>query len=332
MRDAGAGRGRGLFATRAFAAREVILREPAVAWQMGGSLASPYAVEALDAIVLQCAPFCLTRESAARAAALTRSEAVVSAFDHNAYGVVLGDAAAPDAAAGAADDSRALFPVVGLANSDCDANAAAQQAAPGSADAADMGGLPVSVVTARRAIAAGEEITTAYVPRAWSQAARRAALEATWGFECACARCAAPADDTAVSRCGACGGAGRVFWTPARSGACEDCGACAQPLRAAAAPDAPLGVPDAPPRGATLAQLRAATRALLHHEFLSTSDARVFAALSRALDACAGARVAARDRAAAQALANDIAQALAEAALKSKFTSLDDLGIDVLTE
>lgn len=330
VRSGGVG-GRGLFATRAFAAREVILREPAVAWQVGGSIASPYLPEALDAVMLQMSPYALSASSAEAALALsvTRSEVIVATFDNNAYGFILNQE--DDG------DSRALLPIVGLLNSACDANAAAQQAHPSDAVAAELGGgLPVSVLTARRAIKAGEEITVTYVPRAWPKERRREALRATWSFECACARCSLPYDDTVVMRCNASPSSctrGRVFWPDggvgagAVAGTCIDCGAQqATPPPPGCAPGVELGM-GIIAAGATINALAIVADRLLGHKTLSCGDSRVFAALSNILD-----QSAASNTKAAAKLTGKLAQALAEAALVSKFTSLDDLGFDILGE
>jgi len=303
------GRGRGLFAARAFPARAVLAREPALAWEpaAGAALACPLGRAALDAALLQAAPLALSPARAASRAPLSRAAAAAAALDANAHAVVLG----ADARGRGGAPARALFPVVALFNSACDANAAAAQDAAASAAA----GVPVSVVRARRAIAAGEEVTVAYVDRAAPKRARRAALRAAYGFECACARCAAPFDDTVVLRCRACA-RGRVFWPDAgAAAACADCRAPRRaPLPAAAAPGAPLP--------------RAGARALLRHAHLAPGDARVFRALERALGAAAAA--AARGGAgAARAgeLAEDIAEALEGAARVSGFASVGELAM-----
>ena len=129
---------------------------------------------------------------------------------------------------------RALFPVLGLANHACDANAKVCEVRAGDGDGC---GPPVYELEARADIPAGAEVTIAYVPRSWPRARRQAELAGTWGFTCACARCAVDWDDTVVLRCGsaACAGSpagGRVFhgkWT------CEDCGADVRAEAAAAA-------------------------------------------------------------------------------------------------
>jgi len=333
--------GRGLFAARALAARAELAREPAALWEApGGAIAAAAALgsaRALDAALLQMAPRALDAGARAdarapAAAVAPRGALALAALAANAFATRGG--------------GRALFRVICLANSACDANAAAEEA-PGGAP----GDPPVYVLTARRAVAAGEELTVAYAPRAAPKAARRAAL-AAYGFACACARCAAPHDDTVVLKCAACGPRGRVFWPDAgRATACADCGAPRrEPLPAGAAPGAPLAADaDEPPAGAPAAALAAHADALLGaHQPLGAGDARVFAALARLLGAAAegggggggaegagggeGAGEAAAlagEATALAALAARLAQALAEAALASGFTSLDDLGFEV---
>ena len=350
------GRGRGLFAARSFAPGEVILREPAALWQCGGALfTAPGALASLDALLLQAAPYALTPATAAASTLrVPRAAAQAAVLDHNAYSIVGCAAAAaaseqaPAAPAGESaeeeeeeEDARALFPVIALANSACNGNAAAGQAAPGGADAAAHGGLPVSLLTARRAISAGEEIFTCYVPRAWPKAQRAAALAQSYGFTCTCARCTCAWDDTVALKCAACA-QGRIFWPDAgvAQAACGGCGGAvsAGALPAAAAPGAPLDFQllellaweEVGEEEALVERLQRAAQALLGHPALSVSDARVFEALTRVMDVAgevegAGGRAAS----AAAALGAQCAQALLEAVQGCGFACMAELGFEV---
>jgi len=134
---------------------------------------------------------------------------------------VRGGAAAAAAAAAAAEApaARAFFPRLAFANHDCEPNAEADEeveaeaeaeaeteaAVRAAADAATAAAtLPEAparfayTLTARRAIAEGEEVTISYVPRAWPLARRRGALSSTFDFDCDCARCAREAAEEAA--------------------------------------------------------------------------------------------------------------------------------------
>ena len=130
---------------------------------------------------------------------------------------------------------RALFPVLGLANHSCAANAKVYEIVSDSDDgsqATTADGIPVPPVyalEARKGIAAGTEITISYAPRSWPKAKRQSELQSTWGFSCACPRCSVPWDDTIVLRCKAagCTGSGHSTHGYCYYGKwmCEDCGA-----------------------------------------------------------------------------------------------------------
>lgn len=241
------GMGRGLVATRDMSEGEVLIEEPSFAWEtetdgavstlcLGISCIDDTA--ALDSLILQMCPFELPAgESAAAAAAAksfvapSRREAVKSAMCANAFGVrdlsssVGEDASDPAATLESSSGSgsysgRALFSVICLANHSCSPAARVFQK-PGSGLTVDN--PPIYCLETRRPVAKGEQITVAYVPRAWRQAQRRAAIASTWGFTCSCSRCSVPHDDCVVLRClsPACEG-GRLFLGQT---ACQDCGA-----------------------------------------------------------------------------------------------------------
>jgi len=203
----------------------------------------------------------------------------------------------------------------------------------------------VSVLTARRAIAAGEEVFSCYVPRAWPKSARREALRETYGFDCDCPRCMSLVEDTVVLKCSACqstgsgaggGGAtngcgGRVFWPDAANahGVCTDCSKRV-PLPATAAPGVPLDVADAP-EAAPASVLERVCDELLSHPTLAIGDARVFGALSLLLDASSTLEAAGGpDSATAGRVAARAAHALEAAARTSAFTTVGELGFDVV--
>ena len=85
----------------------------------------------------------------------------------------------------------ALAPVVALANHSCVPNCQveATRADDGDGDGVGCGSLRVSLV-ALRDVAAGEELTVAYVPVARSAEARADELASRHGFRCGCERCA----------------------------------------------------------------------------------------------------------------------------------------------
>jgi hypothetical protein len=212
---------------------------------------------------------------------------------------------------------RALFAVIGLANHSCAPNARVQQrhdeegaaAGGGAKPSFSAARAPVYTLEARAPIAAGDEVTIAYVPRAWAKSLRLQQLQ-QWGFTCACPRCAAPWDDTIVVRCLACG-TGRVYFPDAGSegACCQDCGAAVSlagtPAEHADAYDiAPFLQTRAEPAGGaaggagSAASDAAATnvppglalaRRLLQHPWLAHEDMRIFSGLNELLGALAGA-------------------------------------------
>ena len=182
--------------------------------------AAAAAVAYVDALLLRAAPFYLEGGDAlaARAAALAGSwspprggaerewssramlcEAVLNA---NSFSVRGGGGAAGGGAGGAggagAPTCRAFFPRLAFANHDCDPNAEADEEVV-KAEAAEAAPARFAyALTARRAIAEGEEVTISYVPRAWPLARRRGALSSTFDFDCDCARCAREAAEEAA--------------------------------------------------------------------------------------------------------------------------------------
>lgn len=309
--------GRGLFATADMPPNTCIVSETAVAWQAlgtrGGAVTSTLAPADLELLLLQLAPLCWAPADAFTGASVARDELIQDAFQCSSYGVGL--AGCEDGAAVA----RALFPTIAMCNSRCDASAAVEQVATKSAGAA-----PVYTLTTRRPVAAGDEITVAYVPRSWHRAKRLAALSAGWGIACACPRCARDVDDTAVLRCSACE-SGRVFFpVSGSSSACVDCGAACV-CSPAAAPTALIDslLPPDPGSDAPLDALDAHADVLLHHSLLALDDTRVFSALSRLLPRVGSAM---GDGGQGDALFARLVQAMSAAAARSPFTGLADLG------
>ena len=118
---------------------------------------------------------------------------------------------------GSAPTCRAFFPALAFANHDCEPNAEADEEAAEASEATEAeaeapnGAISAAAASAaafvaprfvyplraRRALAAGEEVTISYVPRAWPLARRRGALEATFDFTCDCARCCREATEAA---------------------------------------------------------------------------------------------------------------------------------------
>lgn len=303
-------------------------------------------------VVRQMAPHCDGPQDAAEAV----TQALAAAGTPAAAAAVDADvSAALDANALTTTRGRALFPLICLANHDCDACCAVTEM-----EGADDG-VPVYALTARRPIAPDEELTISYVPRAWRRRARADALTRMWGFTCACARCVAPWDDTVVLRCVACddagggaAGGGRVF-LGAR--ACADCGAPARPLErtrdgdvdddadawekeveeAGAASALALDA-DAPPARVLGALSAAAAAVLPQHATRAPGDAALFARVNRlaavASEAEAALRLAGDDDGAeaAAALHGRLVSAAVTAALRAAFVTPADLGIEVITD
>ena len=175
--------------------------------------------EQLVELLIEMAPF---GDRATPPAEQSFGDIASAVFAANSFGV--SDAGSSetfrDGADGGDAESRAVFLCICMANHSCapTVRASQQQRPPGEP--------PVFALEARETIAAGEEITVAYLPRAWPRALRAEVCQTQWGFECHCARCSGPGgvDDTIVMRCGTCGD-GRVYWTPAgiEALACLDC-------------------------------------------------------------------------------------------------------------
>jgi hypothetical protein len=259
------GKGRGLFAAAAFPRGAALLVEDAALFEAGGALLAPLLTpDEVDALLYQLAPFQGTPGGCGALPALPREELARRVLAANSFGV--GATAAGSEAAGYAQggEGRALFPGIAMVNHDCNPNARTFQEGGG-------GSLPRRVLEARRDIAAGEEVTISYLPTTWVKPARAARLAAVWGFACACGRCATAHDDSLAARCGACGGAGRVF-----DGArlCADCGATA-------------GVDAQPPTAPSVAEAlcapgrpRELVARLAAHPVLAPEDARVWCAMA----------------------------------------------------
>ena len=303
---------RGLFTTRSYAKGELLLREPAVLWQMEDAAARYYfdasatPPAAVATIVHQFAPW-HGREAAPSLRAL-----LYEAMKHNSWGCA---------------SSRGLFPVLCLANSSCCPNATSEEDAGAVAGGAG-GGAPVYALRARRALAAGEEVLVSYVPRAWPKARRAAELRAAWGFACACARCAAPHDDTRAARCRACG-AGRVF---AGGAACADCGAAAgaEALAALEAEgDAQWEAAGAAVEAMGVPELGACVAGWLAHPVLAADDARVLTALSGALGRAHALAGGEGEGGQAEALLHRVLRELYAVCARSGFAALEDLGVEV---
>jgi len=155
---------------------------------------------------------------APRALSAARLEAVLRS---NGAEVLIGGAPSP---------LTAVFLALSMMNCAC-APAAAYES-----DWLPAAGAPRARVFAQRDLEEGEELTLAYARPQQPRAARRAELLDGWGFECACARCAAGEDARAL-RCAACGrGAVAVPVDDAELAAarCGQCGA-APPAAARAA-------------------------------------------------------------------------------------------------
>jgi hypothetical protein len=267
------GKGRGLFAAAPFRKGAALLVEAPAMWERAGALHAPSLTpDELDALLYQLAPFHGGAAGSGALPALPRAELARRVLAANAFGV--GAAAAGSEAAGFAQggEGRALFPGIAMVNHDCNPCARTFQEGEAAEGGGGGGEQPRRrVLEARRDIAAGEEVTISYVPTTWVKPARAARLAASWGFACACARCAAGHDDSLAARCAACGGKGRVFDGAA---ACADCGAAA-------------GAGAQPPRGAEAAEAlcapgrpRELVERLTAHAALRPEDARVWCAMA----------------------------------------------------
>jgi len=340
-------RRRGLMAAAPALRGAELLREAALLWQARDGAAILVAAAApgaahVDALLRAAAPYYgevadedVRGEGApsdsdsdwrggfSLAAGSARARVADRVCDVNALRVVEGEDDGEEAESG-----RGFFPLLGLINHSCSPNSAITQC--GFAGALrDASSPPAYALAARRDIAQGDEVTYSYVPRAWPLARRRAALEASYGFVCDCARCPpSGVDDTCVLRCtaAACGGAGRVFLGAA---ACADCGAPADAaaqarVAAAGGSEAVLEGAGMPPAEAPLAERASA---LLRHELLAHEDAAVFARLCALLGELqeAGGE-------GAESLLDEVARAVAQASLRTAYTSPSDLGIEVEVE
>lgn len=314
-----------MFAARAFAAGDQILRETSICWGVPDSSVSTTLDEAaLSTVLLQMAPTCWAGPPAAQPPlpAGGLPALIAATMKANAWGC-----RAPGG--GAVGAMRAVFPVLCLTQHSCASVAAAAQVG-------GRGAAPTYALTARAPIAEGQEITVSYVPRSWEKQKRRLALNEGWGFSCACSRCAAPVDDTRAARCTACV-TGRCF-LPDNSGAddgsgkgmpeavCAECGAPA-PAGAVEALAATGELPPPPPLGAPPAQLRAAVVALLRHPALAPDDSRVLFALNSLVPAASGAMEGGGDE--AESLFKDLLRAIIAVAQRSNFVNLFDLGITI---
>jgi hypothetical protein len=283
---------RGLFATRAFAAGEAILLDRALICERpDGSLwvRASLLPDDVDAALLSLAPTCASR-AAPPASAPLRSDLLAATLRVNSFGVG-GDAAGAGSSGGGAwaqlaGGGVALYPRVSLVNHACAPTARTFRVPPpagadGAEDAGDVDAdePPARALEARTDIAAGQEITISYVPPTWARAVRRARLRSAYDFECACARCAAPWDDTRVFRCAACGD-GRVYGGALE---CADCGAgCDGSGGGGGGGDGGADGADGADDDATLAALTAPGRPselvqrLVAHPVLAPEDVRVW--------------------------------------------------------
>jgi hypothetical protein len=391
MRNAG-DRGRGLFATRDIAPGDVIMEEPSFCWEVEEEEPAPAStsvdstsgkiallrvpigsdVAALDAQLLQMCPFQLSRSATAAdmPTPLSRSEAAKRAMASNSFGVrELGavldgeeEEPAAEAAGPAGYPARALFSVVCLANHSCAPTARVAQRAGSGLDASNP---PVYRMEARQPIPAGAEVTVSYVPRAWRQARRRAEISGTWGFSCACERCAAPYDDCVALRCSGCDD-GLVY------GGQQACSACGAPPRASAASEtpAPAKTPSGPAAGAggpsdtggapgacrsagdldvnddeavtahLLTPLQvdgdvaAAVRGVLEHPLLAREDVRVWGAMNKllALLPTLCEQLGGEDSEHGGPMVtmySEVATAVAQASLRTPYANPFDLGVEV---
>jgi hypothetical protein len=212
LRAAPGAKRRGLFATRPFARGELILAEAPCLWQEGGA-AGPlhcpsHTPDELDGLLLQLAPYyCAAGEGAAAQGSaappqqpLARADLAARVLQENSFGVGAVAEGSEGGAYAQGGQGRAVYAAVALANHCCLPNARASQEGGAEALGGDGAPPPRRLLEARRDIAAGEEVTISYVPVTWMRRPRRRALEATWGFACACPRCAAAQDDTIVLR------------------------------------------------------------------------------------------------------------------------------------
>lgn len=158
------------------------------------------------------------------AAAPSRSKAdvAVRAARANALGGCFADAINDES-------SRLLLfaPVAAMLNSDCDPTCRYTVSWSAEHDA------PVLRLSTIQPVAAGEELSIIYTDPAQPTAERRGELR-RYDFECSCARCSAPHEDTVVFTCPAPGCAsGRVY---GNATACADCGAALEDASLAAMP------------------------------------------------------------------------------------------------
>ncbi|KAF9873006.1 hypothetical protein CkaCkLH20_09516 [Colletotrichum karsti] len=85
--------------------------------------------------------------------------------------------------------NRAVLPAISRINHDCHANAYLRL----------LRSKLAGTILAQRDIAEGEEITISYISPELTRERRRKMLKKEFGFECSCAKCAAPAEEIAAS-------------------------------------------------------------------------------------------------------------------------------------
>ena len=243
--DAGPGRGRGLFAVRAFAAGEEIFSETALLCCSKSTAASLRRAAAVartrrpgvraprvGSTVVATAPVPVPVVDSVLLNAVLFKPQLLDNFSP----LLLTAASSPDVLcalrltdvlrenAAEADFATRAFPalvlLLSMINHDCRPSAGWQS----SWDAASQ--QPLFSVRAARELKAGDEISFGYCPVDAPTSTRRAQLFAGWHFACTCARCTGSAaqggDDAMVLRCLECGG--KAPCGPASAG-CVDCGA-----------------------------------------------------------------------------------------------------------
>lgn len=110
------------------------------------------------------------------------------------------------------EEGRALFSIICLTNHSCRPNSKVYQSY-GNNNTNDKhtktGTLtplspPQYTLETRLPITEGEEITIAYLPRAWDKVKRQQYIQSQWNFECNCERCSLPWDDVYAAKCSYC--------------------------------------------------------------------------------------------------------------------------------
>jgi hypothetical protein len=283
------------------------LEEEAVCWQEEGGGRAVYHLvsltpEALESVLFQMAPYCGGGGGGGELPSKeSRRELVYNTMKANSFGSSGGSL-------------RGLFPVLCLSNSSCDPCASAEEVGREGVEG------PVYSLQARRAIAAGEEITISYCPRAWNKPLRSKEFQEAWGFTCKCARCISPYDDTIIHRCSSCKGGLVLKPDIEATSPCLSCGV-----------QAPFAVEDGcetlEPQGEVegwgLENWRAYANTLLTHPTIALDDARCFTALSRAFWAV---HEFGED---GNGLKEQLLEEVVKVCMRSKFVCLQDLGIEV---